>query len=127
MYLVEQSLAYICQKEIRVINKKSINKVILVGHVGNSPEVRFSKEGTCFASFSLATHELRKGDEEHTEWHNILALGKFGEFAENYIKKGQMICVEGKLSTKKWKTKEGSLRNSTEIVANNLIPLDWKD
>ena len=112
-----------------MINKKSINKVILVGHVGNNPEVRFSKEGTCFASFSLATHEIRKGKEgeEHTEWHNILALGRFGEFAENYIKKGQMVCIEGKLSTKKWTAKDGALRNSTEIIASNLIPLDWKD
>ena len=112
-----------------MINKKSINKVILIGHVGNTPEVRFSKEGTCFASFSLATHEIRKGkdSEEHTEWHNILALGKFGEFAENYIKKGQLVCVEGRLSTKKWKAKDGAVRNSTEIIANNLIPLDWKD
>ena len=113
-----------------MINKKSINKVILVGHVGSSPEVRFSKEGTCFASFSIATHELRKGpkeEETHTEWHNILALGKMGEFAENYIKKGQLVCIDGKLRTKKWTAKDGSQRNNTEIIAINLIPLDWKD
>ena len=113
-----------------MINKKSINKVILVGHIGGLPEVRFSKEGTCFASFSIATHEIRKtktGDEEHTEWHNILALGKLGEFVENYIKKGQLVCVEGRLSTKKWIGKDGSQRSSTEIIAGNLVPLDWKD
>ncbi len=113
-----------------MINKKSINKVILVGHVGGDPEVRFSKEGTCFASFSLATHEIRKNkteEESHTEWHNVLALGRLGEFAENYIKKGQLVCVEGRLSTKKWVGKDGAKRNSTEIIAGNLIPLDWKD
>jgi len=113
-----------------MVNKKSINRVILVGHVGNIPEVRFSKEGTCFASFSIATHEIRKinnVDENHTEWHNILALGKMGEFAEKYLKKGQLISIEGRLSTKKWVGKDGISRNSTEIIATNLVPLDWKD
>ena len=113
-----------------MINKKSINKVILVGHIGGDPDIRFSKEGVCFSSFSLATHEIRKikgEDENHTEWHNILALGRLGEFTENHIKKGQLVCVEGRLSTKKWVDKEGGARNSTEIVASNLIPLDWKD
>ena len=113
-----------------MINKKSINKVILVGHVGNNPKIRFSKEGICFASFSLATHEIRKNaseEQEHTEWHQILALGKTGEFAETYIKKWQLVCVEGKLTTRQWTTKEGEKKTNTEIVINNLIPLDWKD
>ena len=103
---------------------------MLVGHIGSSPDVRFSKEGTCFSSFSLATHEIRKNkgqEENHTEWHNILALGKLGEFAENHIKKGQLVCVEGRLSTKKWVGKDGIARNSTEIIAANLVPLDWKN
>tara|TARA_Y100000768_G_scaffold115710_1_gene85405 strand:+ start:835 stop:1176 length:342 start_codon:yes stop_codon:yes gene_type:complete len=113
-----------------MINKKSINKVILVGHVGNLPETRFSKEGSCFSSFSLATHEIRKinnRDEEHTEWHNVLALGRLGEFADKYIKKGQLISVEGRLRTKKWISKDGVARNMTEIVATSLVPLDWKE
>ena len=70
-----------------MINKKSINKVILVGHVGNNPDIRFTKEGHLVASFSLATHELKKEGNEHTEWHNIVAWAKMGEFVEQYIKK----------------------------------------
>jgi len=113
-----------------MINKKSINKVILVGHVGNNPETRYSKEGYCFSSFSLATHEIRKikdSEEEHTEWHNILALGKLGEFSEKYIKKGQLISVEGRLRTKKWVSNDGIKRSITEIIAISLVPLDWKE
>tara|TARA_Y100000748_G_scaffold291767_1_gene279578 strand:- start:872 stop:1213 length:342 start_codon:yes stop_codon:yes gene_type:complete len=113
-----------------MINKKSINRVILVGHVGSNPEIRFSKEGSCFASFSLATHEIRRtksGDEEHTEWHNILAIGKLGEFSEKYVKKGQLISIEGRISTKKWVGKDNVRRHLTEVVANNLVPLDRKE
>jgi single-strand DNA-binding protein len=113
-----------------MINKKSINRVILVGHVGSQPETRFSKEGSCFSSFSLATHEIRKiknKEEEHTEWHNVLAIGKLGEFADKYIKKGQLVSVEGRLRTNKWLSKDGVKRNMTEIVATSLVPLDWKE
>ncbi len=113
-----------------MINKKSINKVILVGHVGGSPETRYTKEGVAVSSFSLATHELKKApqndNEEHTEWHNILAWGNIGEFVEQYVKKGQLICVEGRLRTSRWTSKEGSALSKTEIIANNIIPLDWK-
>ena len=114
-----------------MINKKSINRVILVGNVGNSPDVRYTKEGRPVATFSLATHELIKHSpseegEEHTEWHNILAWGKVGEFVERYIKKGQLICVEGRLKTNKWKSKEGPSLSKTEIIAANIVPLDWK-
>ena len=72
-----------------MINKKSINKVILIGHVGNHPEMRYTKEGSPIATFSLATHEFRKSvsedEKEHTEWHNIVAWGNMGEFAEQYV------------------------------------------
>ena len=64
-----------------MVNKKSINKVILIGHVGNAPEVRYTKEGTLIASFSLATHELQNEEKEHTEWHNIIAWDKLADFA----------------------------------------------
>ena len=113
-----------------MINKKSINRVILVGHVGNSPETRYTKDGRAVSTFSLATHEFKKNlsgeEEEKTEWHNILAWGTFGEFAEQYIKKGQLVCVEGRLKTSKWLSKEGASLSKTEIVANNITPLDWK-
>ena len=85
-----------------MINKQSINKVILVGHVGNVPDVRYTKEGRPVSTFSLATHELIKRasseeGEEHTEWHNILAWGKIGEFVEQYIKKGQHQLRRGRI------------------------------
>ena len=110
-----------------MINKKSINKVILVGHVGKDPGVRFTKEGRLIASFSLATHEIKKESREHTEWHNIVAWGKMGEFVEQYIKKGQLVCVEGALRTRKWEDKEGGSRSITEVFTSNIIPLEWKE
>tara|TARA_Y100001970_G_C14145835_1_gene809761 strand:+ start:625 stop:957 length:333 start_codon:yes stop_codon:yes gene_type:complete len=109
-----------------VINKKSINKVILIGHIGNNPEIRYTKEGTLVASFSLATHEIKNEDKEHTEWHNIIAWGNLGEFVEQYLKKGHLVCVEGRLKTQKWTTKEGYGLSKTEIISNNVVPLDWK-
>ena len=109
-----------------MINKKSINKVILIGHIGNAPEVRYTKEGTLIASFSLATHELQNDEKNHTEWHNIIAWGKIGEFVDQYIKKGQLVCIEGRLKTRKWTAKEGHTLSKTEIISTNVVPLDWK-
>ena len=109
-----------------MINKKSINKVILIGNVGNHPEIRHTKEGTLVASFSLATHEFRKEGQAHTEWHNIVAWGKSGEFVEQYIKKGQLVCIEGRLRTQKWVSKEGIGLSKTEILTTSVVPLDWK-
>ena len=110
-----------------MINKKSINKVILVGHVGNDPDVRFTQNGHLVASFSLATHEMKKGNIEHTEWHNIVAWAKIGEFVEQYIKKGQLVCIEGSIRTRKWTDKSDAVHSITEIFANNVIPLEWKE
>lgn len=110
-----------------MINKKSINKVILIGHVGNAPEIRYTKEGTPVASFSLATHELQNEEKEHTEWHNIIVWGKLGGFVEQYIKKGQLVCIEGRLKTRKWTAKEGHGLSKTEIISSNVVPLDWKE
>tara|TARA_B100000029_G_C17084002_1_gene781639 strand:- start:121 stop:453 length:333 start_codon:yes stop_codon:yes gene_type:complete len=110
-----------------MINKKSINKVILVGHVGNDPDVRFTQNGRLVASFSLATHEIKKEASEHTEWHNIVAWAKTGEFVEQYIKKGQLVCVEGAIRTRKWTDKANVVHSITEIFANNVIPLEWKE
>ena len=109
-----------------MINKKSINKVILIGHIGNAPEVRYTKEGTLIASFSLATHELQNDEKNHTEWHNIIAWGKIGEFVDQYIKKGQLVCIEGRLKTRKWTAKEGHTLSKTEIISTNVVTLAWK-
>ena len=113
-----------------MINKKSFNRVVLVGHVGSAPETRYTKAGSAVSTFSLATHELKKTiseeEKEHTEWHNILAWGNMGEFAEQYIKRGQLVCIEGRLKTSKWESKEGLSLSKTEIVANSITPLEWR-
>ncbi|MBC8311934.1 MAG: single-stranded DNA-binding protein [Candidatus Marinimicrobia bacterium] len=112
------------------MQRNSINKVILVGHIGNKPEGRYTPSGTSTASFSLATNESwidsDKGKQERTEWHNIVAWSKLADFATEYIQKGQLVYVEGRLQTRSWKDKEGSPRKTTEIVCTAITPLEWK-
>ena len=79
------------------------------------------------SSFSLATHEVKKENVEHTEWHNIVAWGKIGGFVEQYIKKGQLVCIEGAIRTRKWTDKADVVHSIAEIFANNVIPLEWKE
>ena len=112
------------------MQKNSVNKAVLVGYLGASPEGRYTPAGRATVSFSLATNEFwvqPDGEQKtHTEWHNIIAWGKNGEFVEQYIKKGQLLCIEGRLKTQKWLAKEGHPLSKTEIIANNVVPLDWK-
>ena len=112
------------------MQRNSINKVILVGHIGNKPEGRYTPSGTSTASFSLATNEAwidsDKGKQERTEWHNIVAWSKLADFATEYIQKGQLVYVEGRLQTRSWKDKEGNPRKITEIVCTTITPLEWK-
>lgn len=94
----------------------SVNKVILLGHVGTDPRMRYPEKGSVFASFSLATNERTPGAvAEITEWHNILMSGKHAEYAERYIRKGTMLYIEGKLRTRQWEDKFGIKKNVTEI------------
>lgn len=103
----------------------SINKVILVGHVGRDPEVRYVERGLAVASFPLATSErgytLPNGTQvpERTEWHNIVAWRGLAELAEKYIRKGSQLYVEGKLQTRTWE-RDGIRRSVTEIVAADI-------
>jgi len=112
------------------MQRNSINKVILVGHIGNKPEGRYTPSGTSTASFSLATNESwldsDKVKQERTEWHNIVAWGKLADFATEYIQKGQLVYVEGRLQTRSWKDKEGNPRKTTEIICAAITPLEWK-
>ncbi len=82
------------------MQKSSVNKVILVGHIGNKPEGRYTPSGTSTATFSLATNESwidsEKEKKEHTEWHNIVAWNKLADFTTEYLQKGQLIYIEGK-------------------------------
>jgi len=111
------------------MNKTSLNKVILIGRVGEKPEGRYTSSGKSTSGFSIATNETWGSDEDRqdrTEWHNIVTWGKLAEFASDYLQKGQLICIEGKLRTRSWQDKEDNTRKTTEIVAEKITTLEWK-
>jgi single-strand DNA-binding protein len=102
----------------------SVNKVILVGRLGRDPETRYTGGGQAVANFSLATDETYKDKsgerQKRTEWHKIVVWGKQAEIAQQYLKKGSLIFVEGRIQSREWQDKEGQKRTSFEIVANNF-------
>src|SRR5499425_2457625 len=102
----------------------SVNKVILVGRLGRDPETRFTTGGQAVANFSVATDESykdRNGErQKRTEWHKIVVWGKQAEIAQQYLKRGSLIFVEGRIQSREWQDKEGQKRTSFEIVANNF-------
>lgn len=105
-----------------------VNKVIVLGNVGNDPEIRYMPNGNAVASFSIATSEQWKDKntgekKEATEWHNITIFGKLAEIVEKYVKKGSKLYIEGKLKTDKYE-KDGVTKYSTKIIANELQMLD---
>jgi single-strand DNA-binding protein len=112
------------------MQKSSVNKVILVGHLGNQPEGRYTPSGTSTATFSLATNESwidsDNAKQERTEWHNIIAWNKLADFATEYLQKGQLIYIEGRLQTRTYQDKEDIQRRITEIVSTVITPLEWK-
>ena len=107
-----------------------VNKVILVGNLGKDPEVRHLEGGASVARFSLATNEYYKDKQgarvERTEWHNITAWRGLAEVAEKYLKKGQMVYVEGKLRTRQYQDKDNLTHYITEVVADELTMLGGK-
>ena len=102
----------------------SVNKVILVGRLGRDPETRYTGGGQAVANFSLATDESykdRNGErQKRTEWHKIVVWGKQAEIAQQYLKKGSLVFIEGRIQSREWQDKEGQKRTSFEIVANNF-------
>lgn len=102
----------------------SVNKVILVGRLGRDPETRFTGGGQAVANFSVATDETykdRSGErQKRTEWHKIVVWGKQAEIAQQYLKKGSLVFIEGRIQTREWQDKEGQKRTSFEIVATNF-------
>lgn len=99
-----------------------LNKVIIIGRVGNVPTVR-QAAGKSVASFSVATSEVWTQDgkrNERTEWHRIIAWGKLGDICGQYVTKGQLVYIEGKLATRKWTDKAGAEKNATEILADTM-------
>jgi len=102
-----------------------INKVILVGRLGRDPETRYTSSGQAVCNFTMATDESfksRSGEkQQRTEWHRIVMWGKLAEIAQQYLKKGQLVYIEGRLQTRQWDDKrDGSKKTSTEIVANSM-------
>jgi len=107
-----------------------VNKVILIGRLGKDPEVRNLDNGAVVANFSIATSESYKDrttgeKKEITEWHNIVLWRGLAEIAQKYVRKGDMIYIEGKLRTRSWE-KDGVTRYTTEIVADNMTMLSPK-
>ncbi len=110
---------------------RGINKVILIGNLGQDPEVRFTPSGTAVANLNLATSDTwmdrQSGQrQERTEWHRVVMFNKTAEIAQQYLKKGSKVYIEGRLQTRKWQDQNGQDRYSTEIVANDMQMLDGR-
>ena len=103
---------------------KGVNKVILVGNMGNDPEVRYMPNGNAVANLSLATSESWKDQQgqvqERTEWHRLVMYRRLAEIAGEYLKKGSQIYVEGKLQTRKWQDQQGQDQYTTEIIVDQM-------
>jgi len=107
------------------------NKVQLIGHLGNVPDVRVTEKGKKWARFALATHETYRtadgGRVTETQWHQLVAWGKLAEVAEKFLHKGKEVAVQGKLVTRNYLDKEGVKRYTTEILVNDILLLGAKD
>ncbi|EME4829875.1 single-stranded DNA-binding protein [Acinetobacter baumannii] len=108
---------------------RGVNKVILVGTLGANPESRTFPNGGSVCQFSIATSEKWQNKQtgdwiEQTEWHRIVANNRLGEIAQQYLKKGSKVYIEGSLRTRKWNDQNGQERYSTEVRADNLQMLD---
>ncbi|HPR63644.1 MAG TPA: single-stranded DNA-binding protein [Thermoanaerobaculia bacterium] len=109
----------------------SLNKVILVGRVGQDPEIRATQTGVPVANFTLATNDYWRDKStgerrERTEWHRIVAWDRQAQFCGDYVRKGMLILVEGSLQTRSWEGKDGQKRSTTEIRIQNIQMLERK-
>lgn len=110
---------------------RGVNRVILIGNLGADPDCRYTAAGTAVANVSLATTDQWKDkqsgeNQERTEWHRLVFFGRLAEIAQQYIKKGSKIYVDGRLQTRKWSGQDGTDRYTTEIVVNDMQMLDSK-
>ena len=110
---------------------RGINKVILIGNLGQDPDVRFSAQGSPITNLNLATDESYKDKQTgqvvpKTEWHRVVLFNRLAEIAKDYLRKGSKVYIEGRLQTRKWQDQQGQDRYTTEIVANDLQMLDSK-
>ena len=108
-----------------------INKVILIGHLGQDPDIKYTADGTAVANFSIATSEewtdKNTGEKkQRTEWHRIVVWRRLAEICGEYISKGSQVFIEGKLQTRKWEDKDNITHYITEVIANNVQFLSSK-
>lgn len=108
---------------------RGVNKVIIIGNLGQDPEIRYMPQGGAVANLSIATTETYKDKatgqpKEVTEWHRVVIYQRLAEIAGEYLRKGSKVYIEGKLKTRKWQDQQGIERYTTEIVANELQMLD---
>lgn len=111
---------------------KGINKVILVGNLGNDPDIRYTASGSAVANISVATTDSWKDKEsgetqDRTEWHRVVFFGRLAEIVGEYLRKGSQVYLEGRLQTRKWQDKGGNDRYTTEIVANEMQMLGGRN
>ena len=104
---------------------RGVNKVTILGHLGQDPDIRYMPDGSPVANLSIATSEVWKDKQtgephEKTEWHRVVAFRKLAEIIGQYCKKGSKVYIEGKLQTRKWQDQSGQDRYTTEIIANDL-------
>ena len=108
-----------------------VNKVILIGRLGADPEVRYTQDGAMVTNFNLATDEQWKdknGEKvQKTEWHRVVTFRRLAEICGNYLAKGRLVYIEGRLQTRAWDDKDGNKRYTTEIVASNMQMLERKE
>jgi len=102
----------------------SVNKVILVGRLGQNPEVRYTPSGAAVANFSVATNESwndkQGAKQERTEWHRVVVWGKLAELCSKYLVKGRQVYLEGRLQTRQWQDKDGQTKYTTEVQAQTV-------
>jgi len=112
------------------MQKGSLNKVQLIGHLGADPDSRFTTSGDAVANFNIATtfswRTAEGENKEKTEWHKIVVFRKLAEVANEYLKKGQLVYIEGRLQTRDWEDKGGVKRYTTEVVCDNFTMLGPK-
>lgn len=111
---------------------RGVNKVILVGNLGSDPEVRYTGSGTAIANLRIATNERWRSKEsnewqERTEWHRVVMFSRLAEIAQEYLKKGQQVYIEGRIQTNKWQDQQGNDRYTTEVIANEMQMLGRRD
>ena len=111
--------------------ERGVNKVILIGRLGNEPELRYTQSGAAIANLSIATSESwqdkQSGDrQERTEWHRVVFFSRLAEIVGEYLHKGAQVYVEGRLQTRKWQDRDGHDRYTTEVVANEMRMLGAK-